>query len=408
MRHHLSASRIGVARRCLWWARPDVVLPERETTEASELGTALHEAAEEHAEDLEEDLRAAAADGDIAAIAERRGLAPAKAAELRALYDAWRDWWATYSGGAPWRAEVPFAIDLATGEARELPSTGQRDYSAARETEIPGTVDVVLVEEDEAVVVDLKTGRPPKRVSMYWDQLLHGAIAARRVLGAERVRVVIAHVTPDGVETDKAALDGFDLDLALAELRATFAGAIESAEPRPGPHCKGCPAAAVCPETSRALAEIAPDPDRRRLLSGPIEDVEHARILVQGLPLLKAWIKEREKALEAFASREPVPLGEGLWFGAVEHAGTERIEVDRAALEVIRRHLGAAADDAIEMKATKTGIERGARAALVASGQKRGIGKLKDAVLEDLRKAGRVKRGAPHTRFEIFERKGGE
>ncbi len=400
MSHHLSASKLKLGKLCAWWARPDVALPPRESSKYAELGTALHEAAEEHGEIDPDELRLALLHGD-------------PKPELEQLFATWRDWWAEYSsrdGDAEgWRFEVPFAFDLVTGRARELPSKGQRDYSAAIATEIPGTLDAVLVAHGEGIVLDLKTGFGPHRVQDHIDQLTYGAICLQRLHGLSVVRIVSAWVKPDEVVPTELVFDAFDLDIAAAELQARYRGKLETASPAPGLHCARCPAAAVCPETRKALAEVVPDPVRLRMLSGPIEGNEHARILALGLPMLDAWVKERAAALKEYSLRSPVDLGDGKVYGAREHAGRESFKMDHAAAKVVRERLGdEGAEVALELDTSKAAIERGVRRTLALRGiTKRGaMGALRDEVLEDLRKAGALKRGSPHTRFEVFERKG--
>ena len=50
-RHQLTASKITLGRSCLWWARPDVELPEQDASGAADLGTALHAVAEAEADE---------------------------------------------------------------------------------------------------------------------------------------------------------------------------------------------------------------------------------------------------------------------------------------------------------------------------------------------------------------------
>jgi hypothetical protein len=113
-------------------------------------------------------------------------LRPADAAALEQLVAAWRAWWVDLVGrphGQYSSASSRYAIDVVTGEARELPSNGQRDYSAATPTEICGTVDLspYATRRRELIVLDYKTGFGSHRYRDHEEQM--------RFLGGRRARV---------------------------------------------------------------------------------------------------------------------------------------------------------------------------------------------------------------------------
>ncbi len=409
--HHYSASKREIGAWCLYWARPDVILPPREASAAADLGTALHEGASEEAEPDFERFAELVASGDTSpeSLAERYRLSAGAAKRLVDLVDAWRAWWPTYNGGRAWRAEVPFAFDGQTDTARELPSQGQRDYSAATDDELPGTVDQHVVDEHGAVILDLKTGRGPHRLADHVRQLEHGAVVLARMHGLDEVRIVVAHVTPDGVVVDERVLDAFDLEAAAQAMTAELAR-IPTAEPVDGTHCRWCPARGICPKTTALVAEVLPGalPERRLPLVGAVEDDETARAFIEGLPLLEAWVDDRWKQVRAYAERGAVPLGSGRVWGKVEKPGREKVDLEvKGAIDAINEALGPAAEVALEVETSKSAIERGVRKQLAGEGGgKRGdLGKRKEAILEALRKLGALKRGAPFTVFEAFERK---
>ena len=395
-RHRLSASKRKLGRSCLYWARDDVALPEDPSAGAA-VGSALHQSADE---DVSEDaLRDGWRPGaDLDAIAERWGLSPLEREKLFLLHDVWAEWWSSFASAEGWRTEVPFAFDVATGRARALPCRGPRDYSACSSTEVPGTIDALRIDPAEgvAVVLDLKTGRPPKRASDYIDQLAFGALCATRVHGLERARVVLAHVPERGVFVDEAELDAFDLDAAAADLPRVL-GAISTAEPNPGLHCRElfCPARACCPATTAALTMVAsstlsPAAARRLPLVGPIEDDDQAITLLEGLPRLEAWIDDRKRALRAYADEtEGLRLPDGrVWAGRPAKSTTLHLEV-RGAEGALRSVLGDAAELAISRGVTQVGIDRAARRLAVKHGD---IKRIRQAALEALRAAGAVKK----------------
>lgn len=324
MRHRITASRIALARLCSWWARPEVELPEVETSTAADLGTALHAVAEQEgaAAADEDDLDEAAIEARFRLLvcgeAEEQagaGLPPAERAALGELAAAWRAWWGAWPhSGAPAKRERALALNVATGAARPLPGAAHRDYSGATPEDVPGTVDLQVDAPAQPIVVDFKTGRGPHRVDDHLDQLAHGAACASSLTGAQLVTVAIAWVTPEGVRWSERELDAFELTVFVEELRRLVEG-LPEAQPRPGLHCDDlyCPARAVCPATRALLldARVPIEPRRRLPLVGPVETEDQALAILVAAPLLEAWIAERVKAAKFFADahdglRDPV------------------------------------------------------------------------------------------------------
>jgi hypothetical protein len=195
----------------------------------------------------------------------------------------------------------------------------------------------------------------------------------------------------------------FDFDATAAELAATLR-AIPVAPPKPGYHCRElfCPARAVCPVTVAALAEVAPqilsERVRRLPLVGPIDDNEHAAALLEGLPLLEAWIEERRKALKAFADEhEGVELEDGrVYAGRPTKSTSLRLDV-KGADDALREVLGDRADEAISRSLTQTGIDRVARRLAQKHGD---LARIKSAAIEALRRRGAVK-VSEYRRYEV-------
>lgn len=305
----LTASKLGHAMACAWPFRPDVDLPPEGPPHPSALtGRAFAS------------LRANYIDPTRAVDL------PAGADEPRArrLFEVWRAWWETYRGVATWETEVPLAINLATGEARRLPSTGQRDYSAALSTEVVGTADVLGRDHEGVVVLDDKTGSPEyvDPVGRNW-QLRMLALAAARASGVDHAQVGLVFVGDDAVTYDSAELDAMDLDAIETDLRALVAR-IPGAEPTPGEHCRFCPARAVCPAFSAAVAEVA-DTAPAALATiarsnGALTSAQVAAAWPQ-FRLVEAGLDQIKAAIRAYvAEHGDVPLASGKRLRLVESA----------------------------------------------------------------------------------------
>jgi hypothetical protein len=408
-RHRYTGSRADLASRCLYWARGDVAAPPRDSSSATDLGSALHEAAaDEGGLDALEDIGGllpalAERQEHVDDIAERWGLTETARTELELLIDAWRAWWPSYAGARAFRTEVPFAFDPRSMTARELPSNGQRDYSACEGDELPTTLDAYALEGDRVVVLDLKTGRGVKRVADYRRQLLVGAVCASFAHDVGEATIVLAHVTPDGVFVDQEDVDTFDLHAEALALRDEVAR-IPSAEPVPGSHCaeRRCPMRPWCPMTTRHLPVIVDTPAARLPLVGALEQPDAARVLLDVLPRVEAWVEERRRALRTFVDeRGAVDLDGGRVFGRFEEAReTPRLDVV-GAIDAMRSVLGDLADAAIERKTTKAAIERAARTLVNRRGGRRGELKIvREAVLNALRGA-RAMKVSRYPHYEI-------
>lgn len=298
MTHRLTASRLGLARECLYPFRPDAVQDGECKTSASRLGSALHEAAQRHPE------------ADLDAIAETWRLTAGESDTLCELYDSWAAWWPGYVGDRIERREVPFAWDTETWTARELPSNGHRDYSACKPSEIPGTVDASLLSPFVSVEINLATGELEVldlKTGFDWisakghAQGAGLALSVARALGYERVKFTIARVRPEGVETNSVVLHGAELDRIALDIEG-YLQRIPTAVPVPGEHCASCPAAGNCPET-RALAVAVRDvrEDLRGLFLGELRSDGQADRLWTGLDQLEKFATEQRARLEVYA-----------------------------------------------------------------------------------------------------------
>jgi len=406
-RHRLTASKITLARSCLWWARPDVELPEQDASGAAELGTALHAVAEAEAdEDASDEPDEGAVDRAFRRVVmgavEEQVLAELPGVEraaLAPLAQAWREWWTGFAPtvGSHW-TEQAFAVDPAARTARTLPSEVSRDYSAATAAEVPGTIDLIALRPGERVVVDYKTGSAAHGLDEHLDQLLFGATAS--ALTTEwhgPIAVAVAHVTLDGVRWHERRVSGFELEVFRVEL-AALVEAIQTAEARPGLHCDEgyCPARAVCPATRALLLSAGLDVDSRRRLPivGPIESNDQAVAVIVGTDLLEAFIANRRKAAKAYADASggiTAPDGR-VYKGREALRETPRLDV-AGAEDVLHEVLGERYREAITVAAPKTsfGAIRKVASARKGRGEKIVIKDVEEEARQKLRVAGALK-----------------
>jgi RecB family exonuclease len=367
VRHHLTASRIELGTHCLYWARPDIELPERATSAAAQLGTSLHAATEEAAdaddeldsddeEALEREFRRVMGEPSIDLGHLQTGLKPAAFTQLAKLFLAWQQWWSLPERGRWTARETAYALSV-WGEGRALVSHGQRDYSDATNLELPGTVDLVELGHDGAITVwDYKTGRGPHRLVDHEHQLRHLGAAVALTLGVDEIRIGVAHVTAEDwggdspVIEDVATLDGFDIQCAIGEARALLEELPES-KPNPGLHCEDlyCPARAVCPATRALLldAKLELEPRRRLPLIGEIQSPEQAKAVMVGIGLVEEWIKDRERALKRYVDEKGGLVdGDRIYKGWPQTRETPRLDVKGAKEFLIEQGL----DSAIKVK----------------------------------------------------------
>lgn len=289
-RHRLSASKVALASRCLHWARPDVPVGVDQDTPARRGGSAVHELAEKHP------------DVDLGSVAARWSLRDGERVKVEELYDAWREWWPEYLVDRAVEREVAFAWDTATNTARRLPKRDHRDYSDCSWSEIPMTVDALIVGTGGVEVLDLKTSYEDIAAEEH-AQLEANALAVATLLRLDEVTVTIANLSADGVRTNSATVGGFDFD-AIAGRLARMVEGVPTAQPRPGPHCAEmwCPALGTC-EATRVTAEslVRSRPDLSAVLARGIQSHDEAYAIKAALKPAQAFLKELEQMAVAWA-----------------------------------------------------------------------------------------------------------
>ncbi len=199
--------------------------------------------------------------------------------------------------------EAAYAWSLATGQARLLGQWIDRNYGNLLPGEIPGTVDLFYMDGDTLVVADLKTGhanyvaKPGENA-----QLLALACAiADRTQHVGPVRLELWFARPGGVWVEHETVGTIELvlfrDKLAKHLKVASAGTVS---PKPGDHCKYCPARrGNCPAAA-AVAEGIVGVDKFKF-SESILSQAHAEWLVDRLSLAKKLCEGVENALKQYA-----------------------------------------------------------------------------------------------------------
>lgn len=393
-----SMSRLGLARACLFPWTGGVRWPRSEVGEAARYGSAVSRVAERLARGEAPDAEAAAVEFDVAAELPRLLRDADAIAEF--LADESRYWH---------KAETPLALHPVRGTARELLSSGPRDYSDVRPGELTGTPDLVFVRAaDELVVRDYKTGQYTRRLRPRDSAQLRAlGLAAALAYGARQVTVELVQVDDGVVAPRTDVLDEWDLDCVRTELIGILDALERPSVPRPGRHCTDsyCPLVAVCPATRAALAAVDQAAALEHPFSPTITSPDHAASVRVRLKMVEAATREIRAALEAYvAEHGAVELGGGHWYGPVQCDGTERVDLGVAgAVAAIRERLGEHADEALEVKTSKAALERAARAA-TKDAERGAATRVREELYGELRRLGALRQGPPFTKFEEFKK----
>ena len=356
----LSASKLELAKRCIG----AFTLPWRNERNAwSDAGT------ERHAED-----EAAINAGDTPAV----------------LAERWPD--------LTWRAEVAFAYDVATGEARELGQGIGRDYKQFNLTpfEIVGTADAIGLSPSQLVVHDKKSFDDVTRASDN-PQLAFLALAAGKVYLPTRIEVAISHELRD---LDVAEIDPvFDLDVIAHSVKQLMLAVVQARsdarDGKPvafnaGRQCRWCNAFDSCPKQAELLALVKRDDEA--LASGetvmPMLTDENAPDVYALWKSIGILHKRIGQSLYAKAADRPIPIGGGKMFGRVTKQGNEKLDGDVAYSVVRDRYGQEVADAAVQRVATKTKIKE----ALNAVAGRGGLAAAERSVLDEVRKRGGARR----------------
>jgi hypothetical protein len=287
-------------------------------------------------------------------------------------------------------SEVTFALDLETGEARELGRGLERGYAAAAEalgvplrpTEIVGTIDrLALIGDDGLYIGDYK-GRSHKTAPGRDPQFLAAALAASRVYHRSWAEIEVIRCIGEQTYAQKERVDLLDLDsfeVRLQERRALreqnramhAEDPLGLAEAEVGDHCRYCPSLRYCP-AQMAIARAALGGDSEEMQA--IVKVGSAYITDESAPRLHALVKRADELLEIvksalkdFARQTPFQLadGSGRWYGVPPDAKERELLDGRRVEAVLAEIFGAeAAKTGVKVEGTFSGIESAVKAYL--------------------------------------------
>jgi PD-(D/E)XK nuclease superfamily len=321
-----------------------------------------------------------------------------------ATVDRWIEWYRTSGVGDAWDVaiEQPIALHALDGTARALLLSRDRAYDEDLEAfEIPGTPDLackMLIGPDEPrlVVFDWKTTvelELPEAREAWAMQLQLYALAWSAMNDDAAVEVRTLQVGPDDVRETVQPLEEMDLAAARASLRdAVIAYAKGTNDPRPGPHCSGCPSRSVCPVGgAMALQAVElvepPPPDGvavlpvRFALARP-ESPAHAAWLWDRLGLAEAFLDGLRAEIRAWVADQPggaVRFPDGRVAAMFEQSSRSLHLESPGAFAALAGELGPEAAEAIAPRKTSmAAIERAVRERLSKAGVVPARGALKE------------------------------
>lgn len=306
--------------------------------------------------------------------------------------------------GFTWLAEVAFAIDIATLDARVLGRGLGRNYGEPRTPfERFGTADMLGWGGERHMVIGDKKGFDEVTGAATNPQLRFLALAASRVYRPERVEVAILH---ELTGLDVAEVDMFDLDIAIPEyLRSVETGIAKARSDKraglpvlfnTGRWCRWCDGYHDCPRQKELVALARrPDDDPKLAMLTTVADETDAPAVYELYRRIGILHKRIGQSLHAMAASRPIPIGNGRFYGRREKPGNERLDGDVMYSVVRDLHGQELADRAVERSASKAQLKR----ALKAAGLK--VAPAETAVLAAVRARGGTSR-KPTFEFEEF------
>lgn len=295
-----------------------------------------------------------------------------------------------------WRAEVAFAYDVSTGEARELGVGIGRAYEAfnLRPYEVTGTADVVGRSATQLVIVD-KKGHEKATAAARNPQVRFLGMAA--AVAYERAEVDIA-IRQEIGPLDVATIESFDFAVIHDDVKRTLLDVnraiIDAQAGKPvrfetGRQCRWCDGFDDCPKQRELATTVSNGIVPLRVESMiPFERDEDATAGYELLQQIGILHKRLKASIIARAKERPIPVGDGKVYGFVTKEGDLEIDGD-IAYEVIREaHGQEVADKAVAREATQTGIERALKT-IAPHGK---LAAMKKAVLKAIEERGGSKR----------------
>lgn len=276
-----------------------------------------------------------------------------------------------------WAAEVAFAYDVETDQARELGRDLERNYPEVGDDEIVGTADLVGLDADRVIVPDFKTGRVPPPVKGNL-QLGAYALAAARAYQRSAAKVAIIHLPMGFSDIDpscrSADLDSIDLDAIGARiygiwesLRAARTAYAQGQLPFlcEGDHCVYCAAFPTCP-AKQVLASRIAKPELCPAVLAVAQDLEAFRnaLTLESAPGIIAMLERYDELskrlwaiIDDLAKQAPIPLGNGEAYGPHPYTRT-RISGDAISVLLDRygEEVALVAAKSVEATLTKKAI----------------------------------------------------
>lgn len=223
--HRLSASKLTLARSCLYPFRGDVRVPYDKPGPAAKRGVAVHAAIERFL-----------TDGTLTAFL--------NGSDEETYFASFLTWWDEKGAeDEDPQSEVAYRIDVRVGTARRVErDRAKRGRPEAHEITV--VVDLIQARDGRRFISDFKTGKHTDTA----DQLATGALAVTLADGPGPVSARAVYVWPGSVMAeDWTHYDAMDTDAQLAWLRASLRR-LPMAEPMAGTHCKAlyCPIRDTC------------------------------------------------------------------------------------------------------------------------------------------------------------------
>lgn len=231
--------------------------------------------------------------------------------------------------------EVSYAWDWAAAAARELGRNLDRQYGAAKPSEMVGTADIVAVGPESVVVLDLKTGwrdlgEPAKSL-----QLGFLAVAAAHAYGRAEATVGWLRII-DGEAVYRTQTLDFTQLVAMAEriaavVDACFAAELlgaDAADYRLGEHCHYCPAFLRCPAQMGLARQLAHDTELAGSELPPLTPEDAPRIL-ERLEASEKLLERIRKHVDAYAKAMPIRFPDGRAY-CLQEKSREKLDPDKA------------------------------------------------------------------------------
>lgn len=238
-------------------------------------------------------------------------------------------------------AEVSYVLDLRDMAVHRLGHGIDREERARRiealgipkDLAVPGTLDVVGLEDGRAIVIDWKTGLEVEDPE-FNKQLLIYAFYASRDLQVDSVLMRIVYRRGEDSEPYAREFEIGAMELmAFADAQRQLPAKIEAATPADacaGSHCRHCEAKPGCPHFHKACAaaQLAALRDPAAELFIPDHERVHA---VEMAEMLGPFVKKLNSALRGnVIAQGDIAMPDGRLYGIRTKKGNEVIDAEKA------------------------------------------------------------------------------